>query len=127
MSSQMQTVILEGKAFVILERSEYEQLQALAHAAADAALPALPEPDAEGNFPAVPYARASLARKIIRRRRAIGLTQSDLAKRAGIHPETLNRIERAKSSPAVTTVEKIVDALERVEAEQDAAPVALSD
>ena len=47
-------------------------------------VPPLPEPDAHGRFPAIAYARASLARKIIRRRRALGMSQSDLARRAGL-------------------------------------------
>jgi DNA-binding XRE family transcriptional regulator len=115
MPTEIQTVMLAGKAFVILERSEYERLRALARAEDETALPDLPEPDAQGNYPAVPYARASLARKIIRRRRAVALTQADLARQAGIRPETLNRIERGKSSPDVGTVEKIVRALERAE------------
>jgi len=67
--------------------------------------------------PAVEFARKSLARKLIRRRRAAGLTQADLARRASIRPETLNRIERAKASADVGTVEKIVRALEKAESE----------
>ena len=119
MSTQIQTVTLEDKTFVILEQSEYERLRTLASATDNNDLPTLPAPDADGNFPAIPYARTSLARKIIRRRRTVGLTQAQLAKKAGIRPETLNRIERGKSSPAVSTIEKIVCILERVEAEKD--------
>ena len=37
-------------------------------------LPLLPRPDADGNYPAVETMRAMLARKIIRRRRAVGLS-----------------------------------------------------
>jgi predicted transcriptional regulator len=70
-----------------------------------------------GNLPAVAYARASLARKIIRQRRAAGLSQVQLARRARIRPETLNRIERGKVAPAIRTVERIVRALEAAEAD----------
>ena len=115
MSGRVQTVKLEGKKFVILEHGEYERLRTLARAAPDAEWPPLPEPDRDGNYPAVEYARASLARKILRRRRATGLTQAELARRAGIRPETLNRIEKAKATPDVGTVEKIVRALEGAE------------
>jgi hypothetical protein len=59
----------------------------------------VPEPDCLGNYPAVPSARASLARKIIRRWKTAGLTQADLARRAGIRPPTLNRPENEKSTP----------------------------
>jgi transcriptional regulator with XRE-family HTH domain len=66
-----------------------------------------------GNFDANAYARASLARKLIRDRRAAGFSQAELARRAGIRVETLNRIERLKLTPSVATVEKIDRALRR--------------
>jgi DNA-binding XRE family transcriptional regulator len=70
------------------------------------------EPDSRGNYPAVEYARASLARKIIKSRRQAGLTQAELARRAGVRPETLNRIEKGKTTPDVATIAKIQRALE---------------
>jgi len=88
-----------------------QRKQAVARAGSKAPWPELPEPDADGNYPAVEYARASLARKIIRRRRTAGLTQAELARRAGIRPETLNRIERARTTPHVATIAKIEQAL----------------
>jgi DNA-binding XRE family transcriptional regulator len=57
-----------------------------------------------------------LARKIIRRRKAAGLTQTDLARRAEIRPETLSRLEKEKSTPDVETVAETIRVLERVEA-----------
>jgi DNA-binding XRE family transcriptional regulator len=116
MTSEIQTVTLAGKSFVILERSEFERLKALVRTAEDGDLPKLPDPDSHGNYPAVPYARASLARKIIRRRKAAGLTQADVARRAGIRPETLARLEKGESPPEVDTVDKIIRVLERAEA-----------
>jgi transcriptional regulator with XRE-family HTH domain len=44
------------------------------------------------------------------------LTQANLARRAGIRPETLSRLEKGKSTPDVDTVDKIFRVLERVEA-----------
>jgi transcriptional regulator with XRE-family HTH domain len=70
-------------------------------------IPPLPEPDGDGNYPAVEYARASLARKIIRDRGAVGLSQRELATRAGISFEDLCRIETGKHTPNVGTVDKI--------------------
>jgi transcriptional regulator with XRE-family HTH domain len=40
-----------------------------------------------------------------------------LARRAGIRPETLNRIERAKTTPDVATLAKIDRALDAAEAQ----------
>jgi ribosome-binding protein aMBF1 (putative translation factor) len=71
-----------------------------------------PKPDAHGNYPAVEYARASLARKIIKARRILGLSQVELARRAAIRPETLNRIEKGRTSPDTATIAKIERALE---------------
>lgn len=95
---------LGDREYVILARDEYDRLTNLAKAAD---LPPLPKPDSAGNYPAIDYARASLARKIIRGRAEAGLTQRELAKRAGIAFEHLNRIERGKLTPTVATAEKI--------------------
>jgi DNA-binding XRE family transcriptional regulator len=105
-----QTIIVEGKPYVLLPREEYERLTRLAKAAD---LPPLPAPDARGNYPAVEYARASLARKIIRDRVAADLSQRQLAKRAGISFEHLCRIEAGKHTPSVPTIDKIDRALKQ--------------
>jgi DNA-binding XRE family transcriptional regulator len=78
----------------------------------------LPKPDADGNYPAVAYARVSLARKIVKARRRAVWTQADLARRAGIRPETLNRIEKGKTTPEVATIAKIERALEAVNTDE---------
>ena len=112
-----QTILLEGKPYVVLPRDEYHRLTTLAKAAE---LPPLPQPDAEGNYPAVEYACASLARKIIRDRVAAGLSQRDLAMRAGVRAETLCRIETGKHIPTVPTIDKLDRALKRAAREQQA-------
>jgi len=109
-SANIQTVTLGGERFVILPEADYRQL------VEETWEPSLPSPDVRGNYPAVEAARVLLARKIIRRRRAIGLTQAVLAKRAGVRAETLSRLEHAKHSPNVATVDKIVRTLEQAEA-----------
>ncbi len=78
-----------------------------------AELPELPKPDANGNYPAVEYARASLARKIIRDRVAAGLTQRALAKLAGISVEHLCRIETGKHTPSVPMIDKSIGVASR--------------
>src|SRR5271166_715444 len=94
---------LGGRQVVVLEPAEYQRLRERA----DEWEPLLPEPDADGNYPALEYARASLARDIVRHRRRVGLTQVELARRAGIRPETLNRIEHAHKTPSMATLSKI--------------------
>lgn len=103
-----QSIEFDGKPYVILPRDEYDRLTTLAKAAD---LPPLPAPNANGNYPAVEYARASLARKIIRDRVAAGLSQRQLALRAGVRVETLCRIETGKHTPSVATIDKIDRAL----------------
>ncbi len=105
------TITIEGNAYVLVPREEFERLSTLARAAE---LHPLPEPDAKGNFPAVEYATASLARKIIRDRAAAGLTQRKLAELAGISFENLCRIETGKHVPSVPTIEKIDRAIKEV-------------
>ncbi len=106
----VQTIHLNGQAYVILKRAEYEQLATLAKSAA---LPALPEPDARGNYPAIEYGRATIARGIIRDRAVLGLSQRELAQRAGIRVETLCRIESGKHTPSLRTIHRIDAALQR--------------
>src|SRR5205823_3132189 len=77
--------------------------------------PPMPAPDADGNYPAVEALRVSLARKILRHRRRVGWTQTELARRAGVRVETLHRIERGTHSPSVATIGKIERALQEAE------------
>jgi ribosome-binding protein aMBF1 (putative translation factor) len=112
-----QTILLEGKPYVVLPRDEYDRLRALAKAGE---LPPLPRPDAQGNYPAVEYARASLARKIIRDRVAAGLSQRELAARAGVRVETLCRIETGKHTPSVPTIDKLDRVLKQAAKRQPA-------
>jgi len=102
---------LAGKRWAIMPEKDYKRLAAQA-GEAESQEPALPRADSHGNYPAVEYARASLARKIIRTRRMAGLSQAELARRAGIRPETLNRIEKARTTPDTATIAKIERALE---------------
>jgi DNA-binding XRE family transcriptional regulator len=109
----VQFLNIAGERLVVLKEADYHRL-------ADRAgmEPPFPAADHDGNYPADETLAVIVARKIMRRRRAAGFTQVELAKRAGIRPETLNRIEQGKHSPSVATVEKIDRALKAAEAEQ---------
>jgi len=76
--------------------------------------PDLPAADAQGNYPALEALAVLQARDILRTRRKLGLTQVELARRAGIRPETLNRIEHGRNRPSVPTMAKIDRALKIV-------------
>jgi DNA-binding XRE family transcriptional regulator len=109
METGVQTITLAGERFVILPEAEYRQLTS------EKGEPALPSPDAKGNYPAVDALRVVLARKISRRRREAGLSQAELARRAGVRTETINRLEQGKHTPTLETVNKIDRVLSGIE------------
>ncbi|HTW93367.1 MAG TPA: helix-turn-helix transcriptional regulator [Tepidisphaeraceae bacterium] len=111
----VQTLKLAGKRFVIVEERDFRRLERRAEMADEGALPSLPKPLADGNYPAPDAMRINLARRLIRDRRAVGLTQAELARRAGMAPESLNRIEKGKLTPTMTTLQKIDRALAQAE------------
>ncbi|HEX5242902.1 MAG TPA: helix-turn-helix transcriptional regulator [Tepidisphaeraceae bacterium] len=102
----METITRRGQKFVLVPVQSWERLTQL---------PPLPRQDANGNVDAVEYARASIARGIISRRMAMGMTQADLSRESGVRVETLNRIERAKVTPDTRTLVRIDKALQRFE------------
>ena len=108
-TSSVQTITLAGQRFAILPEAQYREL------VEETWEPPLPQADAAGNYPAVDAARVVLARKIIRWRRALGLSGAELASRAGVRVETISRLEHAKHRPNVATVDKIVQSLQRAE------------
>jgi DNA-binding XRE family transcriptional regulator len=112
----LQRIEVAGQRFVLLPEPEYERLCSRASETVpltDDDLPPLPKPDKHGNFPAVEYARISLARDIIRDRRAAGLTQEQLARLAGTRQETISRIESGKYTASVKWVDRIDRALKK--------------
>lgn len=106
----LQRIEVAGQRFVLLPESEYDRLCSKAGETVpltDDDLPPLPKPDKNGNFPAVEYARISLARDIIRDRRAAGLTQAELARLADTRQETISRIEGGKYAASAKLIDKI--------------------
>ena len=98
------TFTYKGREYVLVPRAEFDAFAA-------SSLPALPEPARDGTVPAVEYARLSLARKIIARRQELGMSQSMLADLADVRVETVNRLERGRTSPDLRTIAKIETAL----------------
>lgn len=113
--AERRTITSNGKKFVLVEPNELRRLERLA-AKAEAASRGpeqtesraeLPPADAQGNRPAVAFARASVARSVYDERMAAGLSQQELARLSGVRQETISRIESGKHSPTVRTIEKI--------------------
>ena len=107
------TVELEGIRYVILRESTVDWL------CQRAGVERRGGPAREDALsPGLDLDRATLADKLVRRRRASGLSQAELARRAGIRPETLNRIERGRTTPDFATVRKLVVAMNAAERAQ---------
>lgn len=107
-----QLIRISGARLVLMDEREYERLcRAAGHGMEKFNLPSLPAADKDGNVPALEYSRASIARQIIRERKAAGLSQQGLADLAGVRQETLSRIETGKHTASVPTIEKIDTAL----------------
>jgi DNA-binding XRE family transcriptional regulator len=112
-------VELDGVGYVILRETLFEML--CKRAGVD---PQDPTDGDEPLTPALDLDRASLAEKLARRRRVAGLSQAELARQAGIRPETLNRIERGRTTPDFATIRKLVVAIGAAETRQQALPAA---
>lgn len=107
---------LGGVRYVVLTEAAFQQLCRKAGIASSHNVSQLAGPQADLSLD-----RDTLAEKLIRRRQASGLSQAELARRADIRSETLNRIERGKTTPDFATVRKLVlamDAAERESAER---------
>lgn len=99
-----QTVTISGKEFVLVPRKEYDRLRLGVGSPSDRP---------------TPLSYAALAKEIVQRRRAEGMSQRLLAHYAGIPFETLNRIEREKMPPNISLLEKIFRALAEAERETE--------
>jgi DNA-binding XRE family transcriptional regulator len=78
---------IDGRTFVLLPKEDYGRLAPL-------------------------LVGAELGRALRERRRSAGLTQAELAARAGIRLETLSRIENGRGNPTVGTLRALHDGLE---------------
>lgn len=93
---KFQEIRVGRKTFCLVPKSEYEQL---VHAA-------------EGSYvDASDYAKESIGRDLRRKREKTGLTQAEVAAKAGIRLETLSRLENGHGNPTFATVRRILKAL----------------
>jgi ribosome-binding protein aMBF1 (putative translation factor) len=95
---------------VVLSAKEYERLAKKA----DVWEPPMPERNERGNYP-VEVLDVIMAQGILRARRKLGLSQAELARRAGVRVATLNRIEHGKIERSGRAMEKIDQALRKAQ------------
>lgn len=95
-----QRVCLDGTWYVILREDEFRELTR-------------PRRDgkAQDDLDAVNMSNQWMADRLLQRRQEAGLTQKDLALLAGVRVETLNRIEKGRTTPDFKTVRKLVNAM----------------
>ena len=106
----VQTIKVGDQELVVLTREAFDELMEKA-----GILPSVPAADSEGFRPATQTADALIARKIISRRIRAGLTQAELAQRAGVRMETISRLESGKHVPRQETLIRIDAALKSAE------------
>ena len=110
---EWQKIELDGTRYVILRESAFEELCLAAGVPLKSSL----HGEAETLESSIGLDRVPMAERIKRRRQSTGLSQAELARRAGVRPETLNRIERGRTTPDFSTVRKLVIAMNTVERE----------
>ena len=94
-----QRVQLDGNWYVIIREEDFLAMTEPRNAAQEDVLDAINMSDQR------------LADRLLRRRQDTGLTQKDLAKLAGVRVETLNRIEKGRTTPDFKTIRKLVNAM----------------
>ncbi|MEM8739767.1 MAG: helix-turn-helix transcriptional regulator [Planctomycetota bacterium] len=102
------TLNIDGRGYTAVPTETFDRLM---ERLGDVKLPELPEVNERGNRPARQTMRVLMARKIIRRRVAAGLTQEQLAEVAGVTVRTISRLEAAEHKPQSATIDKIDAAL----------------
>lgn len=101
------TLTVDGKEYIAIPKKEFQRYQKLMKAPR---VP-LPSKNKQGDVDAAAYLSASIANSLIEDREAVGLSQKELAEKAGIRVETLNRAERGAVVPDTRTLQKIDKAL----------------
>jgi DNA-binding XRE family transcriptional regulator len=95
-----QRVCLDGTWYVIIREDEFCEMT---HPKGGKS--------AADDLDAVNMSDQRLADRLLQRRQEAGLTQKDLAALACVRVETLNRIEKGRTTPDFKTVRKLVKAM----------------
>jgi DNA-binding XRE family transcriptional regulator len=114
-SIERRSVELDGIRYVILRETVFELLCRKAGVSLES-----PSDGEVASSTEFDLDQPSLAEKLVRRRQACGLSQAELARQAGVRPETLNRIERGRVTPDFATIRKLVLAMNAAEQKQAA-------
>jgi DNA-binding XRE family transcriptional regulator len=107
-----ESVVLNGVRYAILPEARLLELCRQVGTQPATGAGAAPPPADLDEFA---QTHAALGRRLVQRRRRAGMTQVELARRAGVRVETLNRIERGKTEPDFATVRKLVAAMNAAE------------
>jgi ribosome-binding protein aMBF1 (putative translation factor) len=105
-------VELDGVRYVILRESVFQTI------CQKAGVDLADHHTTKGGSPDLDLDQPLLADRLTRRRQAVGLSQAELARRAAVRPETLNRIERGRVTPDFATIRKLVVAINAAEQQQ---------
>lgn len=101
----VRNVTLDGQHFVLVPRHQWKTMIQSARST--------PSVQTSGETFGIDDVRKSLASRMAGRRRAAGLTQSQLARMARVRVETISRLENGLHMPGVRTFDKIDRALAR--------------
>ena len=95
-----QRVRLDGNWYIIIKEDEFR------------ALTQSQKPKRKiDSLDAINISDQRLADRLLQRRQDAELTQKDLAQLAGIRVETLNRIEKCRTTPDFKTIRKLINAI----------------
>jgi len=106
----VRNLTLGGKRYVLVPLSQWKAMQR--NSLLGDGKPLKLPPIVDGRY-TIEHVRISLANRVIQQRKALGLTQVQLARRARVRVETISRLENALHMPSVATFGRIEKALKR--------------
>lgn len=113
-SIECQSIVLSGKRYAVVEEDTLRAICDRACVRFNVDTPPPPPCDVIPSADMLDERR--LGPRIVLRRRRAGMTQIELARRAGVRVETLNRVEKGRTIPDFATMRKLVVAMNQAEA-----------